>query len=225
MERSNVHISLGKSHTHYHRVMSELVLKYTPRSGRVLDIGCGLGHLLELIEESDPSLVLTGADILEECVTNTQRRVPNARVVQVSEESVDFDLLGEDFDTCIMAHSLEHMLNPVQAIRDVMAGIKPNGHLILAAPNPVRPTVFFGNVRKQHYVNRGHVFAWDRSHWMNFLERILALEVVEYASDEVKLFSSRILRLGPVLKRLEIALARWMPWWSFSHIAVIRKAE
>ena len=60
---------------------------------------------------------------------------------------------------------------------------------------------------------------------MNFLERILALEVVEYASDEVKLFSSRILRLGPVLKRLEIALARWMPWWSFSHIAVIRKAE
>ena len=44
MERSNVHISLGKDYTHYHRVMSELVLKYTPKSGRVLDIGCGLGR-------------------------------------------------------------------------------------------------------------------------------------------------------------------------------------
>ena len=44
MERSNVHISRGKSHTHYHRVMSEFVLKNTPRSGRVLDIGCGLGR-------------------------------------------------------------------------------------------------------------------------------------------------------------------------------------
>ncbi|MEE2675149.1 MAG: class I SAM-dependent methyltransferase [Myxococcota bacterium] len=225
MERSNVHISLGKGYTHYHRVMSGLVCEYTPKGGSVLDVGCGLGHLLELVERSEPSLVLTGADASEECVTNTLQRVPTARVLQVREDFEDFDKLGEGFDTCIMAHSLEHMLNPVQAVRDVLYRLKPKGHLIVAVPNPVRPTVFFGNVRKQDYVNRGHVYAWDRAHWMNFLERILGLDVVEYASDEVKLFSGRVLRYAPLLKRLEIALARWMPWWSFSHIAVIRKAE
>lgn len=225
MERPNVHISPGKSTTHYHRVMTELVLKYTAGSGRVLDIGCGLGHLLELICASDPSLELVGADAFPDCVARTQERVPTARIVQVPEDHLDFGLLGDGYDTCIMAHSLEHMLSPAEAVREVLAHVKPKGHLILAVPNPVRPTVFFGNLARRDYVNRGHVYAWDRAHWINFLERILGLEVVEYASDEVKLFSGRVLRVAPFLKKIEIALSRWVPWWSFSNIAVVRKPE
>jgi len=222
MERPNVHISLAKHTTHYHRVMAEIVLRHTPAGGRVLDIGCGLGHLLELIHAADPSLELTGADSFPDCVARTQERVPSARTVQVPEDRLDFQHLGDGWDTCIMAHSLEHMLRPADAVREVLAHLRPKGHLVLAVPNPVRPTVFFGNLRRLHYVNRGHAYAWDRSHWMNFLERILGLEVVEYASDEVKLFSRRTLRLLPFLKRFEIALSRWAPWWSFSNIAVVR---
>lgn len=225
MERPNVHISPGKSTTHYHRVMTELVLRYTAGRGRVLDIGCGLGHLLELICAADPSLELVGADAFPDCVARTQERVPTARVVLVPEDHLDFELLGDGYDTCIMAHSLEHMLSPAEAVREVLAHVKPKGHLILAVPNPVRPTVFFGNLVRRDYVNRGHVYAWDRAHWINFLERILGLEVVEYASDEVKLFSGRVLRAAPFLKKIEIALSRWVPWWSFSNIAVVRKPE
>lgn len=224
MERPNVHISLAKSTTHYHKVMTELVLGHTPAGGRVLDIGCGLGHLLELIHDADPTLQLTGADSFPDCVARTQERVPAARAVQVPEDRLDFENLGDEFDTCIMAHSLEHMMRPADAVLEVLSHIKPKGHLVLAVPNPVRPTVFFGNLRHRHYVNRGHIYAWDRSHWMNFLERILGLEVVEYASDEVKLFSLRVLGVLPALKRVEIALSRWAPWWSFSNIAVVRNA-
>jgi 2-polyprenyl-3-methyl-5-hydroxy-6-metoxy-1,4-benzoquinol methylase len=143
-------------------------------------------------------------------------------VLQVPEDRLDFQQLGDGFDTCIMAHSLEHMLNPADAVRQVLAHMKPKGHLVLAVPNPVRPTVFFGNVRQRHYVNRGHAYAWDRSHWMNFLETILGLDVIEYASDEVKLFSARALRVLPALKQFEVLLSRWVPWWSFSNIAVVR---
>lgn len=222
MQRSNVHISPAKHYTHYHRVLAGLVLAYTPPGGRVLDIGCGLGHLLDLLHQSDPSLELVGADAFAECVEKTRERVPEAHVVQIPEDRLDFEIMGEGFDTCILAHSLEHMLSPAAVVRSVLAHVKPEGHLVLAVPNPVRPTVFFGNVRRRHYVNRGHAYAWDRSHWMNFLERILGLCVVEYASDEVKLFSGRALRLMPFLKSLEIALSRWVPWWSFSNIAVVR---
>ena len=158
-------------------------------------------------------------------MTGTRERVPAARVVQVPEDRLDFEELGGEYDTCVMAHSLEHMLSPAAAVREVLAHLKARGHLILAVPNPVRPTVFFGNVRRRHYVNPGHVYAWDRSHWINFLERILGLEVLEYASDEVKIFSWRLLHVAPFLKHLEIALSRWVPWWSFSNIAVVRNAE
>ncbi len=225
MDRPNVHISFSKQYTYYHRVLAGLVVKYTPWQGQVVDLGCGFGHLLALLAEADPSFGLVGADVTEACILGTRERAPSARTVQLREGAIDYDLLGEDVDTCIMAHSLEHMLDPVGTIRELMARLKPKGHLVLAVPNPVRPTVFFGNLRRKHYVNRGHVYAWDRSHWMNFLEGILGLEVVEYASDEVKLFSGRVLRVAPFLKKLEIALSRGVPWWSFSNIAVVRKAE
>lgn len=225
MDRPSVHIVYAKQYTYYHHVLAGLVVKYTPMGGSVLDLGCGFGHLLALVHEQAPSFVLSGADAVEACVAGTRKRVPRARTIQVDEARLDYELLGEDLDTCVMAHSLEHMLDPVGTLRALLGRLKPKGHLVLAVPNPVRPTVFFGNLRRKHYVNRGHVFAWDRSHWMNFLEEILGLEVVEYASDEVKLFSERALRVAPVLKKLEIALSRRIPWWSFSNIAVIRKAE
>lgn len=224
MARANVHIRPEKAYTHYHRVMADLVVDCTPEGGRVLDIGCGMGHLLALVHELEPDLELVGADAFAECLQQTRERVPSARTVQVPEDHTDFEALGGGYDTCIMAHSLEHMLRPADAVRDALRHLKPGGHLVLAVPNPVRPTVFFSNLERKHYVNRGHVYAWDRSHWMNFLERILGLEVVQYASDEVRIFSERVLRRAPFLKRLEIALSRWAPWWSFSNIAVVRNA-
>jgi 2-polyprenyl-3-methyl-5-hydroxy-6-metoxy-1,4-benzoquinol methylase len=224
MARPNVHIRPDKDYTYYHQVMAALVLEHTPKAGRVLDLGCGMGHLLSLVHELEGSYQLVGADAFPDCVRRTQERVPSARTVQVPEDRIDFSQLGGDYDTCIMAHSLEHMLRPADVVREVLDHVKPGGHLVLAVPNPVRPTVFFSNVKQKHYVNKGHVYAWDRSHWMNFLERILGLEVVTYASDEVRLFSERVLRVAPVLKRLEIGLSRFVPWWSFSNIAVVRKA-
>ena len=224
MASANVHIRPDKAYTYYHRVLAGLVLDHTPSGGRVLDLGCGKGHLLALVHELEPSYELTGADAFAECVRETQERVPSARAVQVPEDRIDFSALGGGYDTCVMAHSLEHMLRPADVVAEVLAQLKPKGHLVLAVPNPVRPMVFFSNVRKKHYVNRGHVYAWDRSHWINFLERILGLDVVAYASDEVRLFSERVLRRAGFLKRVEIGLSRWVPWWSFSNIAVVRKA-
>ena len=70
----------------------------------------------------------------------------------------------------------------------------------------------------------GHAYRWDRAHWMNFLERILALDVVEYAAGEVKLFSGCLLRVAPFLTTLESRLSKLALWRSFSNIAVVRKA-
>ena len=65
--------------------------------------------------------------------------------------------------------------------------------------------------------------AWDRAHWRNFLERILGLEVVCYASDSVPLFPERLRRVAPFLEGAEVALARLVPWLSFSNLAVVRR--
>lgn len=74
---------------------------------------------------------------------------------------------------------------------------------------------------RSHYVNRGHAYGWDRAHWMNFIERICGLDVVEYGSDVVFLLPGAPGRL--IAKSIGRSLTKVFPWWSFSNVAVIRK--
>ena len=219
----SVHIRYhDKPFAQYHRVVADLALRYTPAGGRVLDIGCGLGHVLELVHRADPRLELTGADPDPACLAALAERVPTAKTMEIEERAIDPDRLGSGYDTCLMCHSLEHTWAPAESVQRVLSLLRAGGHLVLAVPNPVRPQVFFGNLLRRHYANRGHAYAWDRSHWMNFLENILKLEVIEYVEDEVRVFSPRFSHRFKALKKLEIALVRWAPWWSFSNIAVVR---
>lgn len=218
-ERPNVHISYQLEPKPYHMVVAELASKYGEDSATVLDVGCGVGLTLLEINKIRPDLMLYGADIDDEVLTITKSRVSTEDLYSI--ETVD-DLVdpGRLFDIVIMSHVLEHTLRPLDELSTVMKLIAPNGVLILAVPNPVRLQVIRHSIRKRHYVNRGHAYAWDRSHWMNFLENIAKLNVIEYSEDY---FLLRYVGRFKVGRRLEIWLAKVFPWFAFSHIAVIRK--
>jgi 2-polyprenyl-3-methyl-5-hydroxy-6-metoxy-1,4-benzoquinol methylase len=224
-EQGNRHVDLAapphpKAH---HARLAALATEFGGERAKVLDLGCGLGQVLELLSDARPGWELHAADAYERCLEATAARVPLAGRHRLSEVRLDLDSLPGDFDLVVLSHVLEHMLDPVGALRAVLGHVRPGGHLLLAVPNPVRPSVILASLLRRDYVNRGHVVAWDRAHWMNFLERILALEVVRYASDAVVLFPERWKRALPALARLERALAGPLPWLSFSHIAVVRR--
>ena len=81
--RINIHIPLDEPLREYHRAVALLATKYAPVGGSVVDIGCGLGHVLGLLAEMAPTLVLTGADIDSECLRRTKSRVPAAETVLI----------------------------------------------------------------------------------------------------------------------------------------------
>jgi hypothetical protein len=121
----------------------------------------------------------------------------------------------------VLSHVLEHLRDPIGGINALMTLLKPGGVLILAVPNLGRLEVCMMNLFGRHYVNRGHVFGWDRSHWRNFLERICGLDVIEYGADVVTLlpgFPGRA--IGRIAGR---RLAKILPGWSVSNVAVVRK--
>lgn len=207
----------------YHREVARLALKYTEK-GRILDIGCGSGTVLELISRSaGPEIQLVGADIDEECLRLTERRIPGVATIHLNSGPLDQERLGAGYSTCILCHVLEHLENPLQALHDVLSKTISGGHVVLATPNPARPDVMLSALLRSHYVNRGHVYAWDRSHWINFLERIAGVRVVEYSVDEVKLAPYRASEALPFFARAQRWLASAVPWWSVSNIAVVRK--
>ena len=217
---TNVRIPYNQELMPYHEEVARLVCENTPNKGIVLDVGCGVGHTLIECQRRNPSLKLVAADIDPACLAITQKRVELHQALQVT-PTLD-ELLSMDLkvDTVIMSHVLEHMHRPLDTLLGIMGLCRPDGIAVLAVPNPVRLQVFVGNIFRWHYVNRGHVYAWDRSHWMNFLENIANLNVVCYSQD---FFPLPLRARFGVIRLLERRLASVLPWLAFSNIAVVRK--
>ena len=224
--KGNVHldVSTGQNSLPFHEVVGQLAAKYAGNNGRVLDVGCGMGESLSHALLANPSIQASAADAYPTCLDNARAlfELKEALLMDESGFEIPTDLPGV-YDVLILSHVLEHTYSPREAIAECMRVLKPGGHLVLAVPNPVRPDVLLSSIKRRDYVNRGHAYAWDRSHFINFLERILGLEVVEYASDEVKVFPRRLVDRFAALAHSQRSLANSLPWLSFSNIAVIRK--
>ena len=225
IDTGNVHLDMELEATlPYHEVVASLVIKYSvDSSSDILDIGCGLGHIENEIKNSNPDLRVDIADAYDACLATTASRGNTENKFKIDETKFNIlEVIDKKYDTIVMSHVLEHLIFPAKAIDDVLSMLKQDGVLILAVPNPVRPFVFISNLFKYHYVNRGHVYAWDPSHWKNFLEEIMGLEVVEYKSDYIQFpraTRSKILRtIGKVIVKLA-------PWWGYSNIAVVKVSE
>lgn len=108
-------------------------VKYFNSCCNVLDIGCGRGEFMELLEEN--SISATGIDVNEDMVETCHRKGFN--VLQVDTHSFLKDKT-ENYDGIFCSHVIEHI-----APQDALAfldlcrkALKPQGILIIITPNP-----------------------------------------------------------------------------------------
>jgi SAM-dependent methyltransferase len=106
----------------------ELIIPFK-QCGRLLDIGAGDGHFLDIakaagFETYGTELSLTGAEYAE-------GRGHHLLIGQLKE--IGFD--GLKFDMVTIWHVLEHVPNPGEALEIVSSLLKPDGILALAVPN------------------------------------------------------------------------------------------
>jgi 2-polyprenyl-3-methyl-5-hydroxy-6-metoxy-1,4-benzoquinol methylase len=117
------------------RLRSEVVLDHLlavpgiPRSGRVVDIGCGRGGTLEAfskrggwrlygLELDDKNLqFLTAIDGFDTLYTGTPADLPG------------------QFDLVTMVHALEHFPEPIEVLRALSNKLAPDGRLFVEVPN------------------------------------------------------------------------------------------
>jgi SAM-dependent methyltransferase len=109
----------------------------------VLEIGCGLGWVLELLRESYPSTSFQG---LEPSAAAT--RGANEAGLDVREGNMDrhpFHQQQFDFIYCI--NVLEHVADPVVFLRQVRGLLKPGGAVLLICPcaNVIDPELLFAD--------------------------------------------------------------------------------
>lgn len=219
----SVHLRYDQQVLPYHRAVVAAAARHLPPGGQVLDVGCGVGHVLALLGEARPDARLHALDVDDRCLAITRSRVGDLTSRRGDVEDLLVDPLPWPVDQVLLSHVLEHSRRPADLVERLVDQLPATGTLVLAVPNTARPTVTVASALRRDYVNRGHAYSWDRSHWMNFLERILDLDVVEYVPDYVPIVPERVRKRWPSpIGRVEGAAARALPWWTFSNIAVVR---
>ncbi|MBN2439231.1 MAG: methyltransferase domain-containing protein [Deltaproteobacteria bacterium] len=101
-----------------------------PSGSRVLEAGCGVGAQTLTLAKNSPNAMITSIDISETSVAEARRNVAAAGLNNVQIEQADIFHLqyGPDcFDHIFVCFVLEHLANPVMALRVLGRHLKRGG--------------------------------------------------------------------------------------------------
>jgi SAM-dependent methyltransferase len=96
---------------------------YLP-SGRIADVGCGVGHSYRLLAPRET----VGIDLDPAALAGQGRET-----VVADMRSLPFP--GGSFDGAIAVHSIEHVPDPERALAEMARVLKPGGAVVLVTPN------------------------------------------------------------------------------------------
>ncbi|HEY62607.1 MAG TPA: class I SAM-dependent methyltransferase [Anaerolineae bacterium] len=105
---------------------------------KVLDIGCGMGWALQLIKQEIPGAELYAIEPSERYKKHVQEDV-GAQIIATDVDSDWFLKYDDQFDLIIMRHVIEHLLDPVAALKKISHALSPKGLLYIATPDMMHP--------------------------------------------------------------------------------------
>ncbi len=109
----------------------DFAVMYLPAkpSGRLLEVGCGGGKMLKLMQNM--GWCVEGVDFDRSAVENAK-----AKGLKVHFGTLDVQKYPENhFDAVIMSHLVEHVHHPLGLLEESHRILKPGGHLVIMTPN------------------------------------------------------------------------------------------
>jgi len=147
------------------RYYAMLIRKHGPKAGRVLEIGCGLGHLLGwLVDRYN----VYGSDINQWALYQARQNVPFGKFVLLSAENLS-TFPSKIFQVVIAKHVVEHLSDPETAIAEISRVLTPGGLLLMATPNT---DSMARGVKKENWIgyqDPTHISLWAPTKWLDHL--------------------------------------------------------
>ncbi len=107
---------------------ARLVRRLRPAGGRLLDFGCGTGHLLRRLNDSFETY---GYDASPQARSRCRMTAPDTVVLE------DWETLPADsLDVIVSLHTLEHIARPQPVVQALGTRLVPGGLLLFVVPNP-----------------------------------------------------------------------------------------
>ena len=98
----------------------------------ILDVGCGDGILSQIISQKFKTKVI-GVDISPTLVKKAKERGIDTYEIDICTQPLPFE--DNKFDVVIVARTLEHLVDPDFAIKEIKRVLKKEGLLVLSTPN------------------------------------------------------------------------------------------
>jgi ubiquinone/menaquinone biosynthesis C-methylase UbiE len=131
--------------------VKEILKIMSTESGRVADIGCGKGYLLNRLNIENPKLELYGVD--------TNNKIKNESISFVLGVLPNLPFEDNTFDTVICTHTVEHVLEVEQVFKELVRITK--NRLIIVTPRQ----------RYHYYTFDGHVnFFYSVSDFLRYIK-------------------------------------------------------
>ena len=147
------------------RFYAKLARRYGRRAARLLEIGCGLGHLVGQLEDSFETY---GIDLNHWAVRQSKSVAKNTNLQTASAQELPFN--NRSFNVIIIKHIVEHLPDPRKAIQEIGRVTEPGGVLILATPNlasllkPWKGKSWIG------YQDPTHISLKPPAEWISYIE-------------------------------------------------------
>jgi 2-polyprenyl-3-methyl-5-hydroxy-6-metoxy-1,4-benzoquinol methylase len=144
------------------------VLKRMNKSGRLLDIGCSAGFLID--EAKNFGWDVYGVDLSYWAVDFAKHKRGLQNVTQGTLTEVRYP--DNFFDVVIMKDVIEHLINPKSELKEIYRILKPGGIICVNTPNIASLTSkilkarWWGINQAHLYYFTWHYFAWGSLHKM-----------------------------------------------------------
>ncbi|NQE45998.1 Ubiquinone biosynthesis O-methyltransferase [ANME-1 cluster archaeon GoMg2] len=148
----------------YHRFWMRYLRKYK-ESGRLLDLGCGLGFFLRYAEKYYETY---GIDLSHFGIKEAKKRC-NTEMVVGSATYIPFKDNYFDVITCF--DLLEHMENPKDAIAECYRLLKDDGLLVITTPNISSNGLKWKKEKWFGFRDETHISLLSNDEWINMLKK------------------------------------------------------
>lgn len=151
-----------------------------------LDVGCGTGSLLLLVNQQYREAKLCGVDLSEQMVSVARSKLGDKADLRVS-DSEKLPFVEEQFDLVTCTFSFHHYPHPMAVLGEMKRVLAPTGRILIADPtlffpirqalNLVAPFSRDGMVRFYSRSEMGHLLdsveltisSWSKLNWHSFL--------------------------------------------------------
>jgi len=143
---------------------------YIKKEKNILDVGCGEGITLEKLLQKLPECNAVGIDYSPEKVNICERHQLPAR----QGNACQLGFGDQSMDCCLFLEVVEHLLDPLKALREIHRVLRVGGLLLLIFPNDFLFKVArLGCGRfKEAFAPSGHVRQWAPGEMCRTLEAV-----------------------------------------------------